>query len=261
MRTQYSYNPPPGGTSEWILKLKPLIEPPLCYATFLAGLILAVWLFIANGSHYSIHILILLIALPVHELAHAIVADRLGDSTPRYHGHLTLNPFAQLNVLGSILVLAFGLGFAYVPINPQALRPNPRIGHMIVAVAGPLATLALGLFVAILWHVLSPVLLTSFSIDTMKSVFRLLFIFSWLNIALFFFNLLPLAPLDGFFVLRGLLPATMARTLESIQQYSMYILIAVVLLPYITDIDLIEILFFNPACQVTDLLFWSNVCR
>lgn len=257
MRTQYTYNPPPGGTSEWITKLKPLIEPPTCYLTFLAGIALAVFLYATSGSRYAIHILILLIALPFHELGHAIVADRLGDPTPRNHGHLTLNPFAQLNFLGSLLVLLFGLGWAYVPINPSYLRPNPRTGHMIVAVAGPLATLLLAVLTAILWHIISPVLQMVGGPTLWDGMLRLFFFFSLINTALFFFNLLPLAPLDGFFVLRGLLPESAAYQLERLQPYSMMIFLAIFLLPFLTGgmIDIVGPFIFYPAQVITSLLF------
>ena len=143
MRTQYYYEPPRSGAN-FLEKLRPLVEAPLAYVVTFVGLVLGVWLTI-SGNKYGPRILILLIAFPIHELAHAVVADWLGDSTPRYHGRITPNPLAQLNLIGSFLMLIVGLGWAYVPIQPNNLRPNPRTGHMIVAVAGPVSNIILAI--------------------------------------------------------------------------------------------------------------------
>jgi hypothetical protein len=162
MRSQYYYEPPRAGT-DLLERLKPLKEPPLAYIIAILGILLGLWLSISdnpNVARYGPRLLILLIAFPIHELAHAITADRLGDSTPRYYGRITLNPLAQLNFLGSFLMLVVGLGWAYVPINPGNLRPNPRTGHMIVAVVGPISNLILAALCAILWQALSPALQT-----------------------------------------------------------------------------------------------------
>ncbi len=253
MRTQYYYPPPSGGNSEWINRLMPWIEPPRCYATFAVGIILAIGLSLSE-SEYGVRLLILLIALPFHELAHAIVADYLGDNTPRYHGRITLNPFAQLNLVGSVMVLLLGLGFASVPVNPSALRPNPRTGGMIVAVAGPLATLFLAILAALMWHTLSPALKVA-GFSTMP-LLQILFMFAFINVALFLFNLIPLAPLDGFTVLNGLLPDKAASQLERIQPYSMAIFLVVfLLLPMLTGFDLVGPIIFEPAKYLTFLMF------
>src|SRR3990172_12571109 len=93
---------------------------------------------------------ILLVALPVHEFAHAWTADQLGDDTPRLAGRLTINPLAHLDVIGSLLLLFGGFGWAKpVPINPYALQRRTPAGVMIVAAAGPLSNLALALLFAI----------------------------------------------------------------------------------------------------------------
>ena len=108
-KPQYYYQPP-RQNFDWAQKLGPLKEPPLAYVVFLVGLLLGIILSI-RGSVYGPRLLILLIAFPIHELAHAMVADRLGDSTPRYHGRLTLNPLAQLNFMGSFLMILVGIGW------------------------------------------------------------------------------------------------------------------------------------------------------
>ncbi|MCP4356980.1 MAG: site-2 protease family protein, partial [Chloroflexi bacterium] len=204
---------------------------------------------------YGPRILILLIAFPIHELAHAITADRLGDSTPRYNGRITLNPLAQLNLLGSFLMIFVGLGWAYVPINPSYLRPNPRTGHMIVAVAGPISNLVLAALCAILWYILRPALLTFNSFSVLNNTFNILSQFTWINLALFFLNLVPIAPLDGFFVLKGLLPYELAYRLEGLQRYGVLIFLAVFFIAPFLGIPVLDWLIFGPAGAIANLLF------
>lgn len=251
-RPQYSYQPP---RNNWLENLRPLIEPPTAYLTFLAGIGLALYLFTTPAARYGAHILILLIAFPIHELAHAIVADRLGDTTPRSYGRITLNPFAQLNLVGSILMLIVGLGWAYVPINPRYLRPNPRTGHMIVAAAGPISNVILAIICAILWQSMRPALSTFASPNLINYIFQVLFFFAFINFALFFFNLVPIAPLDGFTVLKGLLPYNMAYQLEGLQRYGMIIFLGVFFIAPFLGIPVLDWLIFGPARSITNLLF------
>lgn len=77
-----------------------------------------------------------LLAFAYHEFAHAFVADRLGDDTPRQFGRLTLNPFVHLDIFGTLMLLLVGFGWASTPVNPRNLRGNPRTAHAVVAVAG-----------------------------------------------------------------------------------------------------------------------------
>jgi len=200
--------------------------------------------------------LILLIAFPIHELAHAITADRLGDSTPRYNGRITLNPLAQLNFLGSFLMIIVGLGWAYVPINPSSLRPNARTGHMIVAAAGPISNVVLAVLCAVLWHALVPVFqILTLPANIVYNTGNILFQFAIINLALFFFNLVPIAPLDGFFVLKGLVPYQAAYQLEKIQRYGFFIFLAVFFLAPLMGLPILEVLIFGPAKTVAGLLF------
>ena len=256
---QYHYEPPRTGAN-FLENLKPLTQPPLAYVIAIAGILLGIWLTISGNpslARYGPRILILLIAFPVHELAHAITADRLGDSTPRYYGRITLNPLAQLNLLGSFLMLFVGLGWAYVPINPGHLRPNPRTGHMIVAAAGPVSNLIMAVLCALLWHSLSPVLQTFNSITVLQNVFSILSNFAWINLALFFFNLVPITPLDGFFVLKGLLPYELAYKLEGLQRYGFLIFLAVFFVAPFLGVPILDWLIFQPASAIINLLFFG----
>ena len=91
----------------------------------------------------TIRLVVLLTALPFHEFAHAWAADKLGDPTARYQGRLTLNPFKHLDLMGSLLMLVAGFGWAKpVPINPRNFK-NPKTGMALSAAAGPLSNLLL----------------------------------------------------------------------------------------------------------------------
>ena len=254
-KPQYYYDPPPG-IGNWLERLKPLKEPPLAYIIALVGIVLGIVLSL-TGSVLGPRILVLLIAFPIHELSHALVADRLGDSTPRYYGRITLNPIAQLNLIGSILMLFVGVGWAYVPINPSSLRPNPRTGHMIVAAAGPISNLILAALCAILWHVSRPALQTIGNFELVNNLLFILFSFASINVMLFFFNLVPIVPLDGFFVLKGILPYNLAYRLEALQRYGMLIFLAVFFLLPLMGVPILDWFIFSPAEAVTELLFFG----
>ncbi len=163
----------------------------------------------------------LLAAVTVHEYAHAYVADRLGDPTPRAHGRLTLNPLAHLDLIGTFLILVVGFGWAKpVPITPTNFT-NWRRDTVLVAVAGPLANVtllfALGVpFKLGLLHAsglgaepISGVLLTMMNINAMLAVF----------------NLIPIPPLDGSKILLGLLPPEQAVAYTRVQLYGPFFLL------------------------------------
>jgi Zn-dependent protease len=257
MGPRYRYDPP-RSHSNWLERLAPLKEPPQAYLIALIGIVLGIYFSTSSNPNlrqFGPRLLILLIAFPLHELAHAIVADRLGDLTPRYNGRITLNPLAQLNFIGSFLMLFIGLGWAYVPINPSALRPNPRVGHMFVAIAGPVANLCLAIICAILWHVLNPVLQTFNSLSVANHTFNILTQFALINMALLFFNLVPIVPLDGFFVLKGLLPYQLAYQLEALQRYGFLIFLLFFFILPLIGLPILDVLIFTPAAFVTRLLF------
>ncbi len=167
----------------------------------------------------------LVVAATVHEYAHAYVADRLGDPTPRRQGRLTLNPLAHLDPVGSVLILLMGFGWARpVPITP-AVFAHPRRDAMLVAAAGPLANITL-LFV--LGAPFKLGLLDPAAGDPAPLV-RLLAVSLRINAMLATFNLLPVPPLDGSRILEGLLPPGPAAAYARLQPYGMWILLALVL--------------------------------
>ncbi|HSM55657.1 MAG TPA: site-2 protease family protein [Candidatus Sulfomarinibacteraceae bacterium] len=170
------------------------------------------------------------LAFAYHEFAHAIVADRMGDHTPRSYGRITLNPFVHLDMFGMLMLLLAGFGWATTPVNPNNLRGNPRTSMAIVAIAGPLANLLM----AIIWAVpirsglLTPAFAPREVSFALPTLFQLCYIGVQINLLLFAFNLMPIPPLDGFTILMGILPPEMAYQLTPIRQYGTLILLAVI---------------------------------
>jgi Zn-dependent protease len=172
---------------------------------------------------------IILVALSVHEAAHAWSADRLGDPTARLLGRVTLNPLKHIDPIGTVLMpalmIATGLpilGWAKpVPVNISRLG-HPRRDFMIVAAAGPLSNIAQAAVAAIVVHALF------FSGADMGLWATILLRFMYLNLILAFFNLIPVPPLDGGNVLAGLLPRSAAAIFERIRPFGFLVLYALI---------------------------------
>ena len=178
----------------------------------------------------------LLIALTIHEYAHARVAVWMGDDTPKIMGRLTLNPIAHLDPFGLIMLWLFKFGWAKpVPINPNNFK-NWRKGTILVSLAGPGANIMMALLAAIIYGLLAKFQLMSGNVDTV-----LKFTYSY-NIIFAVFNLIPLPPLDGSKVLMNLLPGRQAYMFEKIEPYAPFILLALV---YLNVINVIITPFYN----------------
>ena len=166
----------------------------------------------------------LLIALTVHEYAHARAAVALGDPTPRYAGRLTLNPIPHLDPLGLIMLWLFQFGWAKpVPINPYNID-HGRWGLLSVSLAGPGANI-LTAFIAALTYALM--------VKTSLANPEVLKVVAWtyrLNLVLAVFNLIPLPPLDGAQIVSSLLPGRQAYAYERIAPYGPFILMGLVYL-------------------------------
>ncbi|MBL8058007.1 MAG: site-2 protease family protein [Anaerolineales bacterium] len=178
-------------------------------------------------------VITLLIAFTIHELAHAWVADQLGDTTPRRMGRLTLNPLAHLDPVGSLLLVFAGFGWAKpVMTNPYNFRNGPRLGMALVAAAGPFSNLLMAILAAIPFRL--GLLELSGRFSTISGLLPtpeyFLVDFIQLNILLMLFNLLPIGPLDGMKVLRGFAPREWDQALNLLEQWGMFILLALVFL-------------------------------
>lgn len=185
-------------------------------------------------SWILIHLVVLLFSLSLHESAHAWVADRLGDPTARLLGRVTLNPIPHIDPVGTLLFPAIGLlsGFALfgwakpVPVNTRALR-HPQRDHILVSAAGPASNLlaAIGFLVGLK-------LLLTFFPDQLSMGHPLLnplaLLFSagvTLNVILMVFNLIPIPPLDGSWILAGLSPASFSRFYDALRPYGFVLLV------------------------------------
>ncbi len=200
-------------------------------------------------------LIVLLVGMPIHEWAHAWSAHELGDDTPRWEGRLSLNPLAHLDMLGAILILLTGFGWAKpVPINPYRMRTSPRAGMAISAFAGPASNLVVAMLCALPfrlgWVSLADVGLTRLNLAT------LLFLVADVSINLALFNLLPFFPLDGEKVLVGLLPPRWGDALLSFRLYSPYILLGLLFLLPFLGLDLIGMLIGLAKIPLQMLLFW-----
>ena len=173
----------------------------------------------------------IVIAMVVHEYAHARVAYALGDYTPRLQGRLTLNPAAHVDPIGLLMLFIVHFGWAKpVQINPMNFS-NPRRDDILVSLAGPASNLITA-FIALIALVLLAKFDFPFSEGTLL-VFNLIIIY---NINFAIFNMLPIPPLDGSHILRNLLPYELARQYEYLERYSFIFLIILLMTPVLSYI-------------------------
>jgi Zn-dependent protease len=168
----------------------------------------------------------ILIGLVFHEFAHAWVADRLGDKTPRYQGRLSISPQVHLDPIGFILAVIIGFGWARpVEINPRNLR-NIRRDNALISVAGPISNFIVAFITAVVMKILilagfGP----SYDSNVILNLHRILDYIVWVNILLGIFNLLPIPPLDGSHLLESFTNIERFNFYHIIRQYSSIILI------------------------------------
>lgn len=165
--------------------------------------------------------LVLVIAITLHELGHAVAADLQGDPTPRLAGRITLNPLRHLDPIGTAALVLAGFGWGKpVPFSPKALR-NRRIGPALVGIAGPAVNVILALAAAI----------ALVNLQTAREwVGVFLFQMLQINVLLALFNLIPIPPLDGSRLLTALLPPSKQQIVFFLDQWGFFILLALVFL-------------------------------
>ena len=162
---------------------------------------------------------VILLSLSIHEFSHGMVSHKLGDPTPEQHGRLTLNPISHLDPVGTlVLVVTMRFGWAKpVPVNPRYYK-NPRRGMMLVGLAGPGANIVLAYLFSLIAK--SGLLeLIGYNVNlglarTSAQFFQLAII---VNLGLAIFNLLPIPPLDGSKILRGILPPRYDQYLHKLE--------------------------------------------
>lgn len=162
----------------------------------------------------------LVVAVTIHEFAHAWVADYLGDPTARLAGRKTLNPLSHLDPLGTLALLIAHIGWGKpVPVDPYNLG-NPKRDNMLISLAGPASNLLLAILLSLFGRTFLPQFLLLFApLIT-------------LNVGLAVFNLLPIPPLDGSKILFGLLPHNLATQYEDFSQQAGILLLLLFLIPF-----------------------------
>jgi len=195
-------------------------------------------------------ILAILIAIDVHELGHALVADRLGDDTPRLSGHISLNPFRHMDQFGIIMLFITSISgtaftYGFTPINEDKLRRRTKFGPALVTIAGPLMNLILAALVAIPIAKATGITINAdgspaYAIGGNTSLFDFSVRLFEINTFLFVFNLVPFPPLDGWKLVSELLTPKARYDLRQFVQYGPMIILA--------------LLFFEPQIH-----FFSNV--
>jgi len=191
-------------------------------------------------------VITLMVAFTFHEFAHAWTATQFGDDTPRLFGRLTLNPLSHLDLVGSMMLLVTGFGWAKpVPVNPQKIQQHSNSALMLVAVSGPLSNFFLALLAALPLR-LGWVVPTTPSTNFLPSLYTFLIFFVYTNLGLMLFNLIPLPPLDGEEVLTFFLPPGMQRQWDQIKPYGPYILMLLLFLGPVIGFNIID-LILRPA--------------
>jgi Zn-dependent protease len=207
----------------------------------------------------------LLVGISFHEFSHAYIADSLGDGLPRRMGRVTLNPLAHLEPIGTLLMLTVGFGWGRpVPVNPYATR-NPKASLGLTAAAGPLSNFVVAAVAGLplklnLLEWVSPfdqlraafLAVDGWTLEEYLSVYLSAIVL--FSLILGVFNLIPIAPLDGFKVAVGFLPQDLSNEFAKLEQYGPLILITLFLLPFFTGTFLLfEIM--EPIISVLASLF------
>jgi Zn-dependent protease len=207
-----------------------------------------------------ISVFVLLISVALHEFGHAIMADRLGDDTPRRQGRVTLNPLAHADLIGTVLLPVIGRVYAAAngmaggfgwgkPVQWQPHRVSRRVSmstaKILVSFAGPAMNVVLAVVVALVHSILMSQHVLVYS-DGVGAILRFAVI---ANFTLFFFNLLPLPPLDGGHIAQSFTPYRYRDQFDQIARYSPFLVLLVMVTPQM------RFLFSWPANQVASYLY------
>lgn len=175
--------------------------------------------------------------LPIHEYAHALVATKLGDDTPRLKGRLTLAPLAHIDLIGALMIFLVGFGYAKpVPVNPRRFnrKVNMRTGMALTALAGPVANIIMAFIFMLLSN--GAAVAVSMTGSLLGQIVMYFFYFAaQVNVSLAVFNLLPIPPLDGSRIVSVLIPS---KYYYKIIQYERYIMIGIFVLIFIGVLDI-----------------------
>lgn len=190
----------------------------------------------------------LILSLTIHEYAHARVAYHFGDSTAKQMGRLNLNPLSHLDLIGSLMLLFAGFGWAKpVPVNPMNLA-NPKRDMVWVSLAGPLSNMILAATIAILIKIM---IFTNVPIN--QDLTYIIIMTFQINLVLAMFNLIPIQPLDGSKIVLGLLPYNKAVKFEEATRHGPMILMGIMVFGSVFNI--------SPFSLIIDpwVKFWTSI--
>ena len=205
----------------------------------------------------------LLVSISFHEFSHAFMANSLGDPTPRSLGRLSLNPAVHLAPMGTLLLLVGGFGWGKpVPFNPRYMT-NAKVGTALVAAAGPLSNFLMAVIFSLpvragLVPRVGVLDVADFFNWQISDYFGLFFTsLVTFNLLLGVFNLIPLAPLDGFKVAVGALPGELSRAFARTEPWGMGILFLLFALPFVTGVSILSGIMLPLVDSASGLLLGS----
>lgn len=182
------------------------------------------------GSIFA-SLLVVFITLPIHEWAHAFVANKLGDPTAKYMGRLTLNPLKHIDPIGATMIVFIGFGWAKpVPVEMRRFQ-NPKRDMAITALAGPASNLILATISLFFFNLLNSfnVISSSVVVQYIYAIgYYMFYMMAQINISLAIFNLIPIPPLDGSRILNAFLPDRIYYRLMQFERYFFIIIFLIV---------------------------------
>ena len=206
-------------------------------------MLFAVFEYLGSEPTYAVitlmaFVLVVIVAITVHEFSHALTANLLGDDTAKSQGRLTLNPLAHLDPAGTVMIVVVGFGWGRpTPVNPARFGSHMRSGMAAVSFAGPISNVIVASLAAlpVKMGLLSPgdVGFSLFRGDTGEIWAYILGSLIFINILLAAFNLIPVAPLDGFKVVLGLLPRNLAMEWNKLERWGPLILLVLIISGFI----------------------------
>ncbi len=185
--------------------------------------------FLMQGEYFLFVAILaaLIMSLSFHEFGHAYAAKRFGDDTPEREGRLTINPIAHIDPMGLLMVILIGFGYAK-PVRTNPRNYNSFWAQLVVAAAGPLANLIIAVIAYNLFLYGVQAGWSGFSDPDVRQVFTIVVI---VNLVLLVFNLIPLGPLDGHYILPYFLPRAVAQTYRKLNaRYGSYLFLGLILL-------------------------------
>lgn len=187
--------------------------------------------------------LVLVIAFTVHEFAHAYSAYKFGDRTAYDAGRVTLNPRVHLDVLGTILLLVAGFGWAKPVMVNRGNFKYPRLMGIIVSAVGPISNLLIAVLGILAVYILNQTgAIESASHGVQQAIGHFSYYLIRINLLLFLFNLIPVPPLDGYRIIQDLVPVRTRIKMDENAQWGMFIFLLIIFIPSLREHTLTPLL-------------------